>query len=66
MVDDPAAPFFTNPHFDGHLSVLLRARDLPSVSRAELAEVVQDAWLARASRRRAADWLKARQVPPAG
>jgi len=26
-------------------------------SRQELAEVVQDAWLARASKRRAADWL---------
>ncbi len=65
MVDDPASPFFTTPHFNGHLSVLLRARDLPAVSQAELAEVVQDAWLSRASRRRATDWLNSRPQPPA-
>jgi hypothetical protein len=66
MVDDPHAPYFTSPHFDGHPSVLLRARDLPAVSQAELAEVVQDAWLSRASRRRAADWLNAHPASPAG
>jgi hypothetical protein len=63
LVDDPAAPFFTTPHFDGHLSVLLRERDLPALSYQELAEVVQDAWLARASARRAADWLKSKGLP---
>jgi hypothetical protein len=60
LVDDPDAPFFTTAHFDGHLSVLLRERDLPGLSYQELAEVVQDAWLSRASARRAADWLKSR------
>lgn len=60
LVDHPDSPFFTTPHFGGHLSVLIRARDLPSISYQELAEVVQDAWLARASARRAADWLKSR------
>ena len=29
LVRDPSSPFFTTPHFDGHLSVLLRAADLP-------------------------------------
>jgi hypothetical protein len=58
LVDDPDSPFFTTPHFDGHLSVLVRARDLPGLTHQELSEVVQDAWLARASARRAADWLK--------
>ena len=24
LVQDPSSPFFTTPHFDGHLSVLLR------------------------------------------
>jgi hypothetical protein len=60
LVDDPGSPFFTTPHFDGHRSVLIRARDLPGISCRELAEVVQDAWLSRASARRAADWLKSR------
>jgi hypothetical protein len=63
MVQDEASPFFTTPHFDGHLSVLLRGSRIGELSRKELAEVVQDAWLARASRRRAADWL--REHPPA-
>jgi hypothetical protein len=64
LIDAPDSPFFTTTHFDGHLSVLVRARDLPAISYQELAEVVQDAWLARASPRRAADWLKSRALPP--
>ena len=60
LIDDEDSPFFTTSHFDGHLSVLVRGRDLPNLSYGELAEVVQDAWLARASPRRAAQWLDAR------
>ena len=63
MVQDETSPFFTTPHFNGHLSVLLRASRIGELSRDELAEVVQDAWLSRASKRRAADWLAAH--PPA-
>jgi hypothetical protein len=59
LVQDETSPFFTTPHFDGHLSVLLRGGRIGEVTREELAEVVQDAWLARASPRRAADWLRA-------
>jgi hypothetical protein len=58
LVQDPGSPFFTTPHFDGHLSVLLRGSRVGELTRQELAEVVQDAWLARASPRRAAAWLK--------
>jgi hypothetical protein len=54
---DPASPFFSTPHFDGHPSVLLRASRIGEITREELAEVVQDAWLAQASRRRGAAWL---------
>jgi hypothetical protein len=60
LVDDPDTPFFTTAHFDGHPSVLLRARDLPVLSRAEVAELVQDAWLSQASSRRGQAWLSAR------
>jgi hypothetical protein len=63
LVRDETSPFFTTPHFDGHLSVLLRASRIGELSREELAEVVQDAWLARASPRRAADWLRAHPPP---
>ena len=63
LVQDGSTPFFTTPHFDGHLSVLVRGSRIGELSRDELAEVVQDAWLCRASRRRAADWLATN--PPA-
>jgi hypothetical protein len=60
LIDDPGTPFFTTPHFDGHLSVLIRERDLPGITYRELSEVVQDAWLSRASARRGAQWLRSR------
>ena len=60
LVQDGSTPFFTTPHFDGHLSVLLRASRLGELTRDELAEVIQDAWLARASPARARAWLASR------
>jgi hypothetical protein len=59
LVQDPASPFFTTAHFDGHPSVLLRASRVGELTRRELAELIQDAWLSRASARRAATWLRA-------
>ncbi|MBV9515880.1 MAG: MmcQ/YjbR family DNA-binding protein [Mycobacteriaceae bacterium] len=60
LVQDPDSPFFTTSHFDGHLSVLVRESELHRISRDELAELVQDAWLSRASERRGATWLAQR------
>jgi hypothetical protein len=57
LVQDPASPFFTTQHFRGHPSVLVRASRIGELTRQELAEIVQDAWLSRASTRRAARWL---------
>jgi len=57
LLQDDDSPFFTTPHFDRHPSVLVRASRIGELSREELAEVVQDAWLARASARRRATWL---------
>jgi hypothetical protein len=59
LVQDEASPFFTTTHFDGHPSVLLRASRIGELTLQELAETVQDAWLSRASTRRAAAWLSA-------
>ena len=58
LVQDPGTPFFTTPHFDGHLSVLCRAGRLGELTRRELAEIVEDAWLSRASARRRDAWLR--------
>jgi hypothetical protein len=60
LVTDPASPFFTTPHFDGHPSVLIRAARLPELGHDELTEIVQEAWLSRASRRRGTEWLQSR------
>lgn len=57
LVQDESTPFFTTPHFDGHPSVLVRASRLGEISYDELAEVVQEAWLSRASERRRTRWL---------
>ena len=57
LVEDPATPYFTTPHFDGHNSVLLRGSRIGELTRDEVAELVQDAWLCRASPRRAREWL---------
>jgi hypothetical protein len=59
LVQDRTSPFFTTTHFDGHPSVLLRASRVGELTRGELAELIQDAWLSRASARRATAWLKA-------
>ncbi len=58
LVQDDSSPFFTTPHFDGHLSVLVRASRLSEISYGELAEVVEDAWLSRASAARRRRWLE--------
>jgi hypothetical protein len=64
LVQDGTTPFFTTPHFDGHNSVLVRASRLGEITRQELAELVQDAWLAQASPRRRAAWLAERGTSP--
>lgn len=66
LVQDPRSPFFTTPHFDGHPSVLLRASRIGELTRQELKEIIEDAWLSRASPRRRATWLAAVRNPPAG
>ena len=59
LVQDRASPFFTTSHFDGHPSVLVRGSRIGELTVQELAEVIQDAWLAQASPARSAAWLHA-------
>ncbi len=63
LVDEPDSPFFTTSHFDGHPSVLVRASRLDEVDRDEIVELVQEAWLSQASRRRANAWLADHDLP---
>jgi hypothetical protein len=60
LVEDESTPFFSTPHFAGHPSVLLRGSRVGELTEDELAEVVYDAWLARAGKRARAAWLAER------
>jgi len=60
LVLDLGSPYFTTPHFDGHPSVLLRGSRIGEIDLDELTELIQDAWLAQASRRRGETWLAGR------
>jgi len=60
LLADDSLPFFTTPHFDGHPSVLLRGSRVGELDVDQLAEVVYDAWLARAPKRAAKQWLAER------
>ena len=62
LLSDESNPFFSTPHFDGHPSVLVRGSRIGELTKQELTEVIQDAWLARASNRRAKDWLDAHRL----
>jgi hypothetical protein len=46
--------YFTTPHFDGYPAVLVR---LDRIGTGELGELITDAWLARAPKRLARDYL---------
>lgn len=51
LVDDESTPFFTIDHFKGYNAVLVRQSRLGEISRAELAEIVTEAWAAKAPKR---------------
>ena len=57
MLADDRGIFFTTPHFNGYPAILLRIRDLEDMDRAELRDLVVDAWLTRAPKRAARAWL---------
>jgi hypothetical protein len=53
LADDPAV-FFTTPHFDGYAAVLVR---LERIAPEELRELIVEAWLCRASKRLAQEYI---------
>jgi hypothetical protein len=62
LIQDHTSPFFTTAHFNGHPSVLLRASRIGELTRQDLVELIQDAWLARASPTRRTRWLKDQNI----
>jgi hypothetical protein len=57
LVDGQPDYCLTTPHFDGYPAVLVQLDHVPL---AELAELVEEAWLLRAPKRVARDWLETR------
>jgi hypothetical protein len=66
LLQDSRSLFFTTDRFDGHPSVLLRTSRIGEITLSELRELIQDAWLSRASNRRAQAWLATQQAGGAG
>jgi len=57
LVADESLPFFTIDHFRGYNAVLVQQSRLGESDRDELAEVITDAWLAKAPRSLARTFL---------
>ena len=51
LVEDDRLPFFTIDHFRGYNAVLVRQARLGALERDELAEIITDAWAAKAPKR---------------
>jgi hypothetical protein len=57
LLADDRGVYFTTPHFNGYPAVLVRIGDLARLDRAELRDLVVDAWLTRVQKRVAKAWL---------
>jgi hypothetical protein len=57
LLSDARGVYFTTPHWDGYLAVLVRIPDLERLERDELRDLVEEAWLTRAQKRLAKEWL---------
>ena len=58
-LQDDRGIFFTTPHWNGYPAVLIRIRDLKHLRKAELRDLIEEAWLTRAPKRLAKAWLAA-------
>ena len=61
LVADSRRIYFTTPHWNGYSAVLVRIRDLERLDRDELRDLVEEAWLTRAQKRLAKEWLAERK-----
>jgi hypothetical protein len=57
LLADARGVYFTTPHWNGYKAVLVRIPRLEELDRAELADLVAEAWLTRAKKRLANAWL---------
>jgi hypothetical protein len=61
LVADARGIYFTTPHWNGYKAVLVRIPSLAKIDRDELRDLVAEAWLTRAKKRLANEWLAAQE-----
>jgi hypothetical protein len=61
LLSDARGIYFTTPHWNGYPAVLVRIRNLERLDRDELRDLVEEAWLTRAQKRLAKEWLARRE-----
>ena len=61
LLSDARGVYFTTPHWNGYSAVLMRIPQLKQLDRAELRDLVEEAWLKRAQKRLAKEWLASRE-----
>jgi hypothetical protein len=57
LVGDARGIYFTTPHWNGYRAVLVRKGDLKKLGRRELRDLVEEAWVTRAPKKLAKEWL---------
>jgi hypothetical protein len=60
LLSDSRGVYFTTPHWNGYSAVLMRIPRLAELEREELRDLVEEAWLTRAPKRLAKEWLAER------
>ena len=60
LLSDSRGVYFTTPHWNGDSAVLRRIPRLAELDREELRDLVEEAWLTRAQKRLAKEWLAER------
>ena len=57
LVGDARGIYFTTPYWNRYRAVLVRIGDLKTLGRAELRDLVEEAWVTRAPKKLAKEWL---------
>jgi hypothetical protein len=56
LLADPRGIFFTTPHWNGYPAVLMHIPDLKKLKKAELRDLLEDAWLTKAPKKLAKEF----------
>jgi hypothetical protein len=60
LLVESGSVYFTTPHWNGYSAVLVRIPNLKKLTKAELRDRIEEAWLKRAPKKLAKEWLATR------